>query len=223
MSSIVLSRLLVALTLTVATLAPAAAQPIFPTKPVRIVVPFSAGSGPDMVVRLVSEKLEREWGQRVVIDNRPGANGWLAIGEAKRAAADGHTLMAVAATHMALQPNLFRQLPFDPVRDFEPVAPLYSTNFFIVVGANSRWTSVAELMAAARASPGTVTYGSWGNGSEAHLGAAMLEAAGGLQMRHIPFRELPQLYTTVATGEVDWAFGTAATVGPLFRGYVFTG
>jgi len=217
MSSIFLSRLLVALTLTAATLAPAAAQPIFPTKPVRVVLPFSAGSGPDLVVRLVSEKLEREWGQRVVIDNRPGANGWLAIGEAKRAAADGHTLMAVAATHMALQPNLFRQLPFDPVGDFEPVAPLYSTNFFIVVGANSRWTSVAELMAAARASPGTVTYGSWGTGSEAHLGAAMLEAAGGLQMRHIPFRELPQLYTTVATGEVDWAFGTAATVGPLFR------
>lgn len=204
-------------TLAAATLTPAAAQN-FPAKPVRVVVPYSAGSGPDAVVRQVGEKLAREWSQQVVVDNKPGANGWLAIGDAKRAPADGYTLMAVAATHMALQPNLYKQLPFDPVKDFEPVAPLYSTNFFIVVGANSPWKSVTELMAAAKAKPDTVTYGSWGMGSEAHLGAAMLEAAGSLQMRHIPFKELPQLYTAVATGEVDWAFGTAATVGPLFRG-----
>lgn len=211
-------RLLGAAILLASTLGPAAAQTAFPTKPVRVVVPYSAGSGPDAVVRQVGEKLARNWSHQVVIDNKPGANGWLAIGEAKRAPADGHTLMAVAATHMALQPNLYKQLPFDPVKDFEPVAPLYSTNFFIVVGANAPWKSVTELMAAAKAKPEAVTYGSWGMGSEAHLGAAMLEAAGGLQMRHIPFKELPQLYTAVSTGEVDWAFGTAATVGPLFRG-----
>lgn len=196
---------------------PVAAQSAYPSKPVRVVVPYSAGSGPDSVVRQVGEKLARDWNQQVVIDNKPGANGWLAIGEAKRAPADGYALMAVAATHMALQPNLYKQLPFDPVKDFEPVAPLYSTNFIIVVGANSPWKNVAELMAAAKAKPDAVAYGSWGMGSEAHLGAAMLEAAGNLQMRHIPFKELPQLYTAVSSGEVDWAFGTAATVGPLFR------
>ncbi len=197
--------------------APALAQN-FPAKPLRVVVPYSAGSGPDAVVRQVGEKLSREWSQQVVVDNKPGANGWLAIGEAKRAPADGYTLMAVAATHMALQPNLYKQLPFDPVKDFEPVAPLYSTHFFIVVGADSPWKNVSDLLAAAKARPDGVTYGSWGMGSEAHVGSAMLEAAGGVKMAHVPFKELPMLYTAVATGQVDWAFGTAATVGPLFRG-----
>lgn len=198
-------------------LALSAGAETYPAKPVRVVLPYSAGSGPDAVVRHVGEKLARDWGQQVVVDNKPGANGWLAIGETKRAGADGHTLMAVAATHMALQPNLYKRMPFDPTKDFEPVAPLYSTNFFIVVGANAPWKNVSELMATAKAKPDVVTYGSWGMGSEAHLGSAMLEAAGGLQMRHVPFKELPQLYTAVATGEVDWAFGTAATVGPLYR------
>jgi len=210
------SRLVCSLALAAATVLPAAAQ-TFPTKPVRVVLPYSAGSGPDAVVRQVGEKLARDWGQQVMVDNKPGANGWIAIGDVKRSSADGYNLMAVAATHMALQPNLYKQLPFDPVKDFEPVAPLYSTNFFIVVGNNAKWKSVTELMAAAKAKPEQITYGSWGQGSEAHLGAAMLESAGGLQMRHIPFKELPQLYTAVATGEVDWAFGTAATVGPLVR------
>ncbi|MEO6319898.1 MAG: tripartite tricarboxylate transporter substrate binding protein [Polaromonas sp.] len=168
-------------------------------------------------MRSVGEKLSRDWGQQLIIDNKPGANGWLAIGETKRAAPDGYTLMTVDATHMTLQPHLYKQLPFDPVKDFEPVAPLYSTNFFIVVGANSPYKNVTELLAAARVKEGNLTYGSWGIGSVAHVGTAMFENATKVEMRHIPFKELPQLYTAVATGEVDWDFGTAATVGPLYR------
>ena len=198
-----------------------AANPVsaqtYPSKPVRAVLPYSAGSGPDSVVRQIGEKLAREWGQQVLVDNKPGANGWLAVGEVKRANNDGYTLLTVDATHMTLQPNLYKQLPFDPVKDFEPVAPLYSTNFFIVVGANSPWNSVADLLAAAKAKNGQTTYGSWGIGSVAHVGSAMLETASSTKMTHVPFKEIPQLYTAVATGEVDWAFGTAATVGPLFR------
>ena len=204
-----------ALLLAVATVQ-VSAQP-FPVRPVRAVLPYSAGSGPDSVVRSVGEKLTRDWGQQLVVDNKPGANGWLAVGEVKRAVADGYTLLTVDATHMTLQPHLYKQLPFDPVKDFEPVAPLYTTNFFIVVGANSPWKNVTELLAASRAKEGQVTYGSWGIGSVAHVGTAMFESATGAQMRHIPFKELPQLYTAVATGEVDWAFGTAATVGPLYK------
>lgn len=97
------------------------------------------------------------------------------------------------------------------------MAPLYRTNFFIVVGASSAWKNVTDLMAAAKASDGRVTYGSWGIGSVAHVGAAMFENATSLKMLHVPFKETPQLYTAVATGEVDWAFGTAATVGPLYK------
>lgn len=118
---------------------------------------------------------------------------------------------------MTLQPHLYKQLPFDPVKDFEPVAPLYTTNFFIVVGANAPWKNVTELIAAAKAKDMQLTYGSWGIGSVAHVGSAMFEGSTGTRMTHVPFKELPQLYTAVATGEVDWAFGTAATVGPLFK------
>jgi tripartite-type tricarboxylate transporter receptor subunit TctC len=203
--------------LMVATLAASAAAQAFPSKPVRTVLPYSAGSGPDAVMRQVGEKLTKGWGHQLVVDNKPGANGWIAIGEAKRAAPDGYTLMAVDNTHVTLQPHLYRQLPFDPVRDFEPVAPLYSTYFFIVVAADSPWKSVADLMAAAKVKKGELTYGTWGMGSVGHIGTSMLEAATGAQMTHVPFKELPQLYTAVATGEVAWAFGTAATAGPLYR------
>lgn len=196
---------------------PLLAQGSYPAQTVRTVLPYSAGSGPDAVMRHVGELLSRDWGQSVVVDNKPGANGWLAIGEVQRARPDGHTLLTLDSSYMTLQPHLYKKLPFDPVRDFEPVAGLYSTGFFIVVGANSPWKSVADLVAAAKAKPGTVSYGTWGLGSVAHVGTAQFEAASGVQMMHVPFKELPQLYTAVATGEVDWAFGSAATVGPLYR------
>lgn len=204
------------LALSTAFAGPAAAQ-AFPGQPVRAVLPYSAGSGPDAVMRQVGELLGRDWGHQVVVDNKPGANGWLAAADVKLAKPDGTTLLAVDATHMTLQPSLYKRMPFDPVKDFEPVAPLYTTNFFVVVGAGAPWKSVGELLAAAKAKSGGMTYGTWGMGSVAHVGTAQLEAATGVQMTHVPFKELPQLYTAVATGEVDWAFGTAATVGPLHK------
>lgn len=194
--------------------APAAAQSVAP-KPVRIVLPYSAGSGPDAVARHVGEKLSKVSGQSAVIDNKPGANGWLAINDVKRAVADGSTLVGVDNTHFALQQHLYKQMPFTATTDFEPVAGLYFTNFFIVVSADSPWNSVSDLIAAAKAKK--LSYGTWGIGSVAHVGTAMLQAGTGTEMLHVPFKELPQLYTAVATKEVDWAFGTAATVGPLYR------
>ena len=196
---------------------PSMAQSGGSSQPIRAVMPYSAGSGPDAVMRRVGELLARDLEQPVVIDNKPGGNGWLAIGEVKRARPDASALLVLDGTYMALQPHLYKKLPFDPVQDFEPVAGLYTTGFFIVVGANSPWKSVADLVAAAKAKPGGVSYGSWGQGSVAHVGTAQFEAASGIQMLHVPFKELPQLYTAVATGEVDWAFGSAATVAPLFR------
>ena len=126
-------------------------------------------------------------------------------------------LLLVDNAQMALQQHLYKKMPFDTAKDFEPVAPLYTTNFFFVVPASSPWKNVGDLLAAAKAKPGLITYGSWGVGSVAHVGAAMFESATGTAMTHVPFKELPQLYTAVATGEVDWAFGSAATVGPLYK------
>ena len=200
--------------LTTANLPSAVAQ-TFPAKPVRSVAPYSPGSGPDAVMRILSERLSRNWGQQLVIDNKPGANGFIGISDAKRAAPDGYTVMQVDNTHMALQPHVFKQLPYDPVKDFEPVAPVYFTNFFVVVAANSPWKDVGDLIKAAKAAPGDITYGSWGIGSVAHVGAAMLEAATDTKMMHVPYKDMGSVYTSVATGDIKWAFGTAATAGPM--------
>ena len=130
--------------------AAAAAQP-FPSKPVKVILPFSAGSGPDTVMRLIGDKVARDWGQQIVVENRPGANGWIALDAAKKSPADGYTLVQASNEHVSLQPHLYKKLPFDFQKDFDAVAPLYSTHFFIVVSADSPWKNVADLIAAAKA------------------------------------------------------------------------
>jgi tripartite-type tricarboxylate transporter receptor subunit TctC len=190
----------------------------FPERPIRVTVPFSAGSGPDTVLRAVGEGLQSAGKGQLLVDNKPGANGWLAAETVKRSATDGYSLLQVEGAQMALQQHLYKQMPFDARRDFEPVAPLYSTHFFFVVPSNSPWNSMQDLLAAARAQPGALSYGTWGVGSVAHLGAAMFEERTNTRMLHVPFKETPQLYGAVAAGDVSWAFGTAATVGPLYKG-----
>ncbi|RYF71371.1 MAG: tripartite tricarboxylate transporter substrate binding protein, partial [Comamonadaceae bacterium] len=180
----------------------------FPTKPVNIVTPFAAGSGPDAVLRMVSDKLGRLWNQRVTIDNRPGGGGFIAIDAARRAAPDGYTLLQLDSEHIAALPHLYKSKNFVTLQHFDPVAPLFRTPFFVAVGSESRWKSMKDLIADARAKPGTVAYGSWGVGSPGHLGGQQLDALAGTQMNHTPFREVSQLYTNVATGEVPWAYAS---------------
>ena len=189
----------------------------YPDKPIRVVTSFSAGSGPDALMRNVGDKVGKQVGQAIIMDNRPGANGWLAVDAVKKSPADGYTFLQVDNTHVSLQQHLFKKMPFDFNKDFEPAAPLYWTNFFIVVPANSKWNTVGDLVAAAKEKSGALTFASWGVGSAGHVGAAMFEAETNTQMNHIPYKDLPSVYNAVANGEVDWAFGTAASAGPLFR------
>jgi tripartite-type tricarboxylate transporter receptor subunit TctC len=188
----------------------------FPTRPVRIVSAFSAGSGPDAMLRIAAERLGRVWGQQVIIDNRPGGGGFIAVGEVKKAPADGYTLLHADGLNFTAVPHLYKKLPYAP-DDFEPVTPIHRSYFFITVPANSPWKNVGDLIAAAKAKPGEVTYGSWQVGSVAHLGGAALEAATGTRMNHIPFKENAQLYSGVANGDVAWAFGSVASAGALQR------
>ncbi len=189
----------------------------YPGHNVRAVLPYSVGSGPDAIVRMIGEQLAARWKQPFIVENKPGANGWLAIGDVKRSAADGYSIAVVDNTHMTLQRHLYSKMPFDAERDFVPAAPIYTTNFFIVVSASSPWRNVSDLVEAARKQPGQLTYGSWGVGSVAHIGSTVLQQKTGTTMTHVPFKELPQLYTAVANGEVAWAFGTAATVQNLYQ------
>jgi tripartite-type tricarboxylate transporter receptor subunit TctC len=214
------ARMLLAVTVavaaTVALVAPATAQQ-YPNKPVKIIMPFPTGTGPDTVMRLVGEKLTRYWGQQVIVENKPGGNAWIALEAAKRSPADGYTLLQVDAATVVLQPHLYKKLPFDPFKDFEPVAPLYTTNYFVVVGADSPWQSIPDLVAAAKAKKGDLTYGSSGIGSQLHMGGAMMETAIQTPMTHIPYKETTQIYTSISSGDITWAFGTGSTVGPLYR------
>jgi tripartite-type tricarboxylate transporter receptor subunit TctC len=189
----------------------------YPDKPVKIIMPFPTATGPDTVMRLMGERLTKIWGQQVIIENKPGGNGWIAMEAAKRAAPDGYTLLQADAPPMVTAPSLWKKLPYDPVKDFDPVAGLYRTYYFITVAADSKWNNVADLINAAKAKPGDLTYGSSGVGGNLHIGGAAMENAIGIKMTHVPYKETSQIYVAVGNGDIAWAVGTASTTLPMFK------
>lgn len=188
-----------------------AAEP-YPLRPVRIITPFPTGSGPDTVLRLTGDKLAKSFGKPVIIENRPGGNGFIALSAAKGATPDGYTLAFASSAQLTTHTLVYRKLPYDPLRDFQPVTPLFRNSFFIVVGSNSGYRNVGDIIAAAKTK--SLSYGSEFVGSPGHLGALTLAAAAGVQMTHVPFKETSQLFNAVGNNEVAWAFGSAATAGP---------
>lgn len=194
-----------------------AQTPIFPSKPVRITTPFPVGSGPEGVLRLLADKLSKTWGQPVTIENKPGGNGFIAIDAFKRYATDGHDLIQLDNVHLTAYPHLFKKLPYDAAKDFEPLTPLFKAYFFTTVATNSKYKNMADLIADAKANPGKLNYGSWSVGNPVHLGSARMEIATGTDMQHVIFKETSQLYTSVATGDLAFALGSNATAGALQR------
>lgn len=189
----------------------------FPTKPVRIITPFPVGGGPDGVARLVADKLSRAWGQPVVVENRPGGNGFIAIDAFKRGAKDGTDMVVLDNVHLAAYPALFKKLPYDPVKDFDTLLPLFKTYFFFTVATNSKYKTVGDIIADAKANPGKLNFGSWSIGNPVHLGSELFASTAGIKMEHVLYKETTQLYTSVSTGELAFALGSAATAGPLQR------
>jgi len=189
----------------------------FPTKPVRIITPFPAGAGPEGVVRVLAEKLQKKWGKPVIVENRPGGNGFIAISEFKRGATDGHDLIQLDNVHLAAYPHLFKKLPYDAAKDFEVLTPLFRTYFFVGVPTNSKYANVGQIIADAKARPTQLNYGSWSIGNPVHLGSALLEAMTGTEMQHVIYKETSMLYTGLANGELQWSLGSLATAGPMQR------
>ena len=201
----------------VACLASNALAQAFPNKTIKVITPFPAGQGPDVLLRMVADKMGGSLGQGVVIENKPGASGFIAFDAAKRSAADGYTLVHMDSFHVGTHPHLFNRLPYSATKDFDPVTPLVRNYFFVVVGANSKYKTMGDLIGDAKTRPGLVSYGSWGVATPAHLGGLLLESAAGVQMNHVPYKEVAQLYQSVANGELDWAIGSAASAGPLLQ------
>src|ERR1700675_3599571 len=189
----------------------------FPSKVVKITAPYAAGAGPAIFTRMMADKLSKAWSQPVIVDAKPGASGFIAIEAVKNAAPDGHELLVVSHDHVAINPALYKTLPYDPRKDFVPVAMFYHTPFFLTVSTAGPYQSVPALIAAAKGSPGTVSYGSSYVGSPSHLGSAEFEYLTGTKMIHVPFRAQPQVYVRVGNGHVGWAFSTLGSALPLIQ------
>ena len=188
------------------------------TAPSRITSAFPSGSGPDVVARLVADKLSAQWKQPVVVDSKPGGAGVLAINAMKRLAPTGNELVVVDVGNLSINPLIFKNLGYDPDKELVPVALVYKTAFFVTVGADSKYKSLKDLLADAARPGSQLSYGSNAVGGPIHLGSARLDSALGSEMLHVPFKETSQLYAAVSTGEVNWAYGSIATAGPLLRG-----
>ena len=191
----------------------------FPSREVRIVVPYSVGIGPDVIARSVAERLAQTWGQTVLVDNKPGASGIVAFSEVRRTAPDGHTLFLADTATMAVNPLLHDTLPYDPVRDLVPLTLLFRATFLLWVGGNSRFRNLAELLEAARRGPNGVTYASLGNGHASHVAIETFARAAGVRMLHVPFKDAGTLLTAVSSGDVDFtAIGMNTVLGLYQRG-----
>ena len=196
---------------------PVAAASGWPSKPITLLTPFAAGSGPDVVARAFADRLSKGLGQRVIVENKPGASGLIAIDAAQRAPADGHTFLQLDSEHLAAVPSLYPQRRLRPFESLAPVATFFRTPFLVVVPSDAPWRTMGELVAAARAKNGALAYGSWGVGSPGHLGAEHLEALTGARMQHVPFKAASELFTAVGNGDVQWSFGSIASSQATFR------
>ena len=195
----------------------AQAQSDFPNKPVSLVTPFPAGSGPDAVLRIVSEKLSKIWNQPVTVINRPGGNGFVAVDATQRAAPDGYTLLQLDSEHLSALPYLYKTRNFAPFNLYDPIAPIFKTSFMVAVPSTSKWQNLRDLVAAAKASPGRVSYGSWSVGSPGHLGGERMELLTQTEMNHVPFKEMSQLFTNVGNGEIDWSMATIPSSAGVYK------
>ncbi len=189
----------------------------FPSRPVRVVVPFPAGGAADILTRALLDQLRPVWKQTVVVENLPGAGGNIGAQAVARAEPDGHTLFASPPGPLVINRFLYRQLPFDPTR-FVPVTVMAKVPNLVVAGPKLAARTVAELVAEARARPNELTYASQGNGSTSHLTGAMFEALTGTRLIHVPYRgEAPALVDVVA-GQVDLMFGNLTAALPQYQG-----
>ncbi len=189
----------------------------FPNKTVRITSPFSTGIGPDLFARALADTLQKEWGQPVVVESRPGANGFIAIDALKKSAPDGHELLILADSHLAINPSLFKKLPYNVETDMTPVGGLYRTFFFVAVKSDGPYQSILQLIAGAKANPGKLTYGSPYVGSPSHLGNAVFDFETGTQTIHVPYKEQLQIFTSIANGDLTWAIATAASTTAMVK------
>jgi tripartite-type tricarboxylate transporter receptor subunit TctC len=201
------------LAVALAALAPlgAYAQAGYPSKPIRVVVPFAAGSTTDIIARAIADKMGQSMGQALVIDNRGGASGTIGQAAVAQAAPDGYTIMIHSSSH-TVSPSTFAKLPFDTEKDFAGITPISSTPNVLVISPSKNIKSLKDLLAAARAKPGSMNFASAGQGSATHLNAEKFKLAAKIEATNIPFKGSGEAVTEVMSGRVDYYFSPIAPV-----------
>ena len=192
---------------------PLAAQE-YPTKPIRVLVPYAPGGVVDTSTRIVTNKMVERMGWQIVVDNRPGGNGFIATGIAAKGSPDGYTILSAHTGEFAVSPFVFKGVPFELERDFESVVMLSDAPMLIVVNAQSPFNSIKDLVAAAKAKPGSVSFGSPGSGSVNHLASEWLSVAAGVKTLHVPYKGGAPAVTAVATNEVVFTVAGLPGVTP---------
>src|SRR5262245_5522517 len=188
----------------------------WPTKPIRAIVPFTAGSAVDVIPRTVLEQLSSELGQSIIVENRTGAGGTIGAAAVARADPDGTTILVNSSAH-TVNPSLYPNAPYDTVRDFAGVIPLGNLPNVLVVAPSKGFRTLRDLVAAAKAKPGAIIYASAGVGSATHFSAERLRLSAGFEGVHVPFRGAPEAYTEVMTGRVDFFFGALTSALSFIR------
>ena len=183
----------------------------YPVKPVRIVNPFSPGGSLDLVARALAKTMSAELGQSVFVENRPGAGGNIGVEHVAKSPPDGYTLLAMQ-TSMVINPSLQKSVPFDPVKDFEPISKLTSYMFFLVVHPSTQARSVQQLIALARARPDQLTYASVGVGSGTHLAGELFKSTAGVKMVHVPYKGSGPSIIDLVGGHVALMFGSTSVL-----------
>ena len=192
---------------------PVAAQtPDYPNRPVRIVVPQAAGGGVDIVARAIAQKLTESWGQQVIVDNRPGANGIIGIEAVAKSKPDGYTIAAPFTSVLTINPFVYKSLPYDAFRDFAPIMQSVNNIIVLVVNPYLPVRSVKQLVALGKSRPGDLIYGSFGVGNLTHLAAELLRLETGLKMVHVPYKGETPAVTDLIAGQYVLLFATSAGV-----------
>ena len=188
----------------------------YPTKPIRMIVTFPAGSGADIVARTVGQKMAESLGQQVVVDNRAGAGGIIGSDLAAKAAPDGYTIVMVSSAH-TINASVYSKLPYDPAQDFAPITMLASTPYLLIAHPGVPVRNVAELIALAKSKPGQINYATGGIGVGSHLAGELLKTMAGIDIVNIPYKGAPQATAEVVGGQVQLSFSTMPTALPLVR------
>ena len=189
----------------------------YPLKPVRMVIPYPPGGAVDALARAVSYELTKVWGQPVVVEGRPGAAGVTAAVAVARSVPDGYTIFFTDQVPLAIAPFIQRDLPYDPAKDFAAVIALVQSSSMFVVARNFPVNTIAELIAAAKAKPGAINFGSWGIASTAHLDTEEFSAAAGISMTHVPYKGAADMFRGLLSGEVQAAFISLGAASPQIK------